>query len=72
MFDDFSLTAFYSNNTFDATIDSITGEITSVGQTGFHRFESELSKKAASKSKLIGGVLDYKFLGRMNLGCNLL
>jgi hypothetical protein len=67
-FDDFSLTAFYSNNTFDATIDSITGEITSVGQTGFHRFESELSKKAASKSKLIGGVLDYKFLDRMNLG----
>ena len=67
-FDDFSLTTFYSNNTFDATIDPTTGEITSVGQTGFHRFESELSKKAASKSKLIGGVLDYKFLGRMNLG----
>jgi hypothetical protein len=67
-YDDFSLTAFYSNNAFDATLDPITGEITSVGQTGFHRFESELNKKAASKSKLIGGVLDYKFAGRMNFG----
>lgn len=67
-FDDFSFTAFYSNNTFDATIDSITGEITSVGQSGFHRFESELNKKGSSKSKLIGGVLDYRFLGRMNVG----
>ncbi|HEX9251445.1 MAG TPA: helix-hairpin-helix domain-containing protein, partial [Ignavibacteriaceae bacterium] len=67
-YDDFSLTAFYSNNTFDATLDPITGEITSVSQTGFHRFESELNKKAASKSKIIGGVLDYKFAGKMNLG----
>ena len=67
-FDDFSFTAFYSNNTFDAAIDSITGEITSVGQSGFHRFESELNKKGSSKSKLIGGVLDYRFLGRMNVG----
>ena len=27
-----------------------------------------MSKKAASKSKVIGGVLDYKFLSGMNLG----
>ena len=67
-FDDFSFTAFYSTNTFDAAIDSITGEITSVGQSGFHRFESELNKKGSSRSKLIGGVLDYRFLGRMNVG----
>ena len=68
IFEDFSLTAFYSNNTFDATVDPVTGEITSVGQTGFHRFESELNKKGAAKSKLIGGVLDYKFLGKMDVG----
>jgi hypothetical protein len=68
LINDFNFTAFYSNNTFDATINPETGEITSVGQTGFHRFESELNKKAASKSKLIGGVLDYKFLGMMNIG----
>ena len=67
-FDDITLTTFYSNNTFDATIDSTTGTIISVGQTGFHRFDSELAKRQASKSNLIGGVLDYKFLGKINLG----
>jgi len=64
----FSLTAFYSSNTFDATIDSITGEITSFGQTGFHRFQSELNKKNAARAKLVGGVVDYRFLGKYNLG----
>ena len=65
---DFSFTAFYSINTFDASIDSITGEITSIGQTGFHRFESEQNKKNAARQKLIGGVLDYKFLEKLNVG----
>ncbi len=67
-FDDFDLTAFYSFSTFDASVDSITGEITSVGQTGFHRFDSELNKQGAAKSKLVGGVLDYRYLGKFNLG----
>jgi len=67
-FDDFNLTAFYSNNTFDASIDSVNGEISSVGISGFHRFENELDKKTAAKEKLIGGVLDYRFLGKMNIG----
>lgn len=67
-FDNFDLTTFYSFNTLDASIDSITGEITSVGQTGFHRFESELNKKGAAKSKLAGGVLEYRYLGKFNLG----
>ena len=31
-------------------------------------FENELDKKAAAKEKLIGGVLDYRFLGKMNIG----
>lgn len=64
----FNLTAFYSFNTFDATIDSVSGKITSVGQTGFHRFDSELNKKGAAKSNLIGAVLDYRFLGKYNIG----
>lgn len=68
-FSDFNLTAFYSNNTFDASIDSVTGEISSVGQTGFHRFESELNKKNSARQKMIGGVLDYKYNGILNLGC---
>lgn len=65
---DFMLTAFYSNHTFDATIDTSTQEITSVGQTGYHRFESELNKKSASKSKIIGGVIDYRYAGLINVG----
>lgn len=67
-FNDFNFTAFYSNSTFDASIDSITGEITSVGQTGFHRFESELNKKNSAKQKLFGGVIDYKYKGQFNIG----
>lgn len=65
---DFMLTAFYSYHTFDATIDTSTQEITSVGQTGYHRFESELNKKSASKSKIIGGVIDYRYTGLINVG----
>lgn len=67
-FDDLNITAFYSGNTFDATIDPVTGKITSVGQTGFHRFESELKKKNSAHEKLIGGVLDYRFLNKFNVG----
>ena len=65
---DFNFTAFYSNNSFDATIDSLTGNITSVGQTGYHRFESELNKKKSAKSIVAGGVVDYRFFGKYNIG----
>ncbi len=64
----FDLTAFYSYNTFDATIDSITGEITSFGQTGYHRTTNELNRKGAVNSKLVGGVIDYSFLNNQKIG----
>lgn len=67
-FDEFSFTAFYSNKNFDATIDSTTGNITSTGETGFHRTESEIIKKNAAQEKLFGAVIDYKFLGQYNFG----
>ncbi len=67
-FNDFNVTAFYSNNTFDASIDSVTGEIISVGQTGYHRTESEWNKKNSAKQQLFGGVIDYKYNGKLNLG----
>jgi hypothetical protein len=62
------LTAFYSYNTFDATIDSLTGEITSFGQTGYHRTTNELNRKDAVNSKLVGGVIDYSFLNNQKAG----
>ncbi len=68
LIDNFNLTAFYSNNSFDASIDSVTQEITSISQTGYHRFGSELNKRSASKSKIIGGVIDYKYAGLLNIG----
>ena len=66
--DNFNITAFYSINSVDASIDAITGKITSVSQTGFHRFQSELNKKGAIESKLFGGVLDYKLASIINTG----
>jgi hypothetical protein len=66
--DNIIITAFYSINTLDATLDPISGEITSIGQTGFHRFDTELNKRAAAQSKVIGGVLDYRWLNNFNLG----
>lgn len=66
--DDFYLTAFYSNRNIDASVDSVTNEITAIGQTGFHRFESEIEKKNTVNEKLIGGVLEYRFLGKNNFG----
>lgn len=65
---DFGITAFYSNNTFDANIDSLTNEISSVSQTGFHRTQNEIDKKHSARSNLIGGVLDYRFFSKMNIG----
>lgn len=64
----FDITTFYSYNTFDATIDSITGEITSFGQTGYHRTANELNRKGAVNSRVIGGVLDYSFLSNQKVG----
>lgn len=64
----FNITTFYSFNTFDATIDTITGEITSFNQTGYHRTVNELNRKGAVNSKLTGGVLDYSFLNNYKVG----
>lgn len=64
----FNLTGFYSFNTFDATIDSLTGEIVSFGQTGYHRTTTEINRKGTVKSKLMGGVFEYTFLNNNKMG----
>lgn len=66
--DDFVLTGFYSNRAIDASIDTLTNEITASGQTGFHRFESELVKKKSVNEKIFGGVLDYKLDNTLKAG----
>ena len=57
---EFSLTAFYSKNKFDASIDSVTGKITSLPVDGFHRTQTEINKRNAAEEKLIGARIDYR------------
>ncbi len=56
---DFFLTGFYSNNSIDANIDSLTGEILSTPEDGLHRTESERLKKDSAREKMMGGRIDY-------------
>ncbi|MBT8386401.1 MAG: helix-hairpin-helix domain-containing protein, partial [Ignavibacteria bacterium] len=55
----FIVSGFYSNNTIDASVDSITGEIFSTPVDGLHRTESEIKKKKSTREKMIGGRIDY-------------
>ncbi|NNG27373.1 MAG: hypothetical protein HKM87_07595, partial [Ignavibacteriaceae bacterium] len=55
----FFVSGFYSNNTIDANIDSVTGEIFSTPQDGLHRTESEIRKRNSAQEKMMGGRIDY-------------
>ncbi|MEJ2104985.1 MAG: helix-hairpin-helix domain-containing protein, partial [Ignavibacteriaceae bacterium] len=67
-FGDFYFTGFYSNNYFDASIDSVTGEITSTPVDGLHRTLSEISKRKSASEKMFGGRIDYRTGGFLNFG----
>lgn len=58
-FDNLILTAFYSQNKFDATIDSTEGNITSRLLDGYHRTENEISRINSAEEKIFGGVIQY-------------
>jgi len=51
LFKDFSISVFYSKNTFDASIDTLTNQIKSIPQDGYHRTESEISKKKIAEEQ---------------------
>jgi len=55
----FIVSGFYSNNTIDANIDSVTGEIFSTPEDGLHRTESEIRKRNSAHEKMMGGRIDY-------------
>ena len=59
--DDFIITGFYSDNSFDANIDSVTGEITSTPVDGLHRTPTELAKRKSASEQMLGGRIDYDF-----------
>lgn len=66
--DNFLFTAFYSQNKFDANIDSESGFITSRPVDGFHRTESELLRKNSAEEKVFGSVIQYNPLSLTNVG----
>ncbi|HSL90600.1 MAG TPA: helix-hairpin-helix domain-containing protein [Ignavibacteriaceae bacterium] len=66
--DKFFFTAFYSQNKFDANIESESGFITSRPVDGFHRTESELLRKYSAEEKILGGVIQYQPISLMNMG----
>ncbi|MBT8382721.1 MAG: helix-hairpin-helix domain-containing protein [Ignavibacteria bacterium] len=58
-FDNFIFSAFYSNNYFDANIDSLTGKILSTPEDGLHRTFSEIRKRKTAREKMFGGRIDF-------------
>ena len=58
-YDAFMISSFYSNNFFDANIDSVSRAILSTPIDGFHRTESELSKKRSARETLYGARVDF-------------
>ena len=65
--DDFIITGFYSDNYFDANIDSANGEITSTPQDGLHRTPTELAKRKSASEQMLGGRIDYYFKNFLHL-----
>lgn len=57
--ENFFVSAFYSNNSFDANLDSAAGTILSTPEDGLHRTESELSKKKTAMEKMFGSRVDF-------------
>lgn len=55
----FFLSGFYSNNYFDANIDTLTGEILSTPEDGLHRTTIESKKRKSAAEKMWGARLDY-------------
>lgn len=67
-FENFILSGFYSNNFFDANIDTITGEITSTPEDGLHRTVNENNRRKSANEKLLGGRIDYLTGDMLNIG----
>ncbi|MGB5528888.1 MAG: helix-hairpin-helix domain-containing protein [Ignavibacteriaceae bacterium] len=67
-FGDFFVSGFYSNNYFDANIDTVTGLITSTPLDGLHRNPNEIRKRKSASEKMIGGRIDYRLENYLNLG----
>ena len=61
------LTVFFSNNYYDATIDTMLNDVSSLYFNGYHRTINEKNKAKNVTEKLVGGHLSYKN-GSLNIG----
>ena len=55
----FLISGFYSNNFFDANIDSVSRSILSTPIDGFHRTETENSKRKSARETIYGARIDF-------------
>jgi hypothetical protein len=51
---------FFSKNNFDASMDTVLGDYTSISLDGYHRTDDELNKKNIGEEKFFGARIDYK------------
>ena len=66
-FDKFILTAFYSSNSIDASIDSVTGNISAFPIDGYHRTLNEVNKKDNTMLQTFGTRIDYNLFDNSNI-----
>ncbi len=59
-FNYFNFDLFYSNNLYDAAIDSSINEVTSFYYDGYHRTSSETARKNSALEKLFGGRITFE------------
>ncbi|MFO7526807.1 MAG: helix-hairpin-helix domain-containing protein [Ignavibacteriaceae bacterium] len=67
-YDNLIFTAFYSQNKFDASIDSTIGTITSRPLDGYHRTENEINRINSAEEKIFGGVVQYNPVTSVHIG----
>jgi len=56
----FNLNIFYSDNFYNAVIDTLSGGVSSFYEDGYHRTSTEIRRKNSVKEKLFGGRIVYE------------
>jgi helix-hairpin-helix protein len=67
-FNKFELTGFYSTRKIDATIDKTNNEISTILLSGYHRTETEISKKQNTEENIFGGSFHYSPSNKIRVG----
>jgi hypothetical protein len=65
---EFHFSFFFSSHNLDASVDSLSGKVTSLMTSGYHRTSSELNNHNSIKEILWGGSINYTYEGLFNAG----